>query len=707
MRRTLFLFFILALALKGAEAPTKPLILVSGGNANARIVLADRPDLLGLNYAGWRLDKTRSVRYAAEFLQRYLKMITGVTVPIITDVATGASRPLICVGRSRFTAFLEKERQALPPEGFILRREGNVVAIAGEIAPETDLLEYRGADRGTFFGVLEFLERVGGVRWYFPHELGAVIPKKNHLQVDNLNLVKYPFFPMRTGAVYHAETTDEFSDCLPVTRAGNSTGFHVNHTHDGWYRYAGKYPEIFALGPDGRSTAVENEEGGHKANRLCYSQPKVLELELQHIKEFYQQGTKYCNFSLEPSEKYVRFLPKDLENIYHCRCPKCQARWTEDVPNSKVSEIIFGYAANLAREIGRLYPGRRLATGAYSGFLYPPSTVEIPENLDVMVCTVMGNAKLVAPGHWKYMTDVVESWHQRLKGDRRRLFVFEYLVYPSCEAPTFYPHTMKKWFQFLKDKISGGFNNGASPQRNLMTYRFSLVNGWLWHQLLWNPEADVDQLLEGFYSDLFGPVSKPMKELFTLAINCWENAPWGEGVNPGSVSYVPERFLYRDVYSKAAVEKMKLFLEQARKEVPADSDYRRRVEYFGEAFELFFKKAASFQKAAATLPEYRASRVSAVPVIDGRLDEPEWQKAPAIRLTDWKTGEEAPVASEIKILHNGRTLFFGAQLETKSSESLVSAGKRRDDEAILSDDRLQIDFDLQKKNSYSFRLFTG
>ncbi|HOJ41005.1 MAG TPA: hypothetical protein PK644_11135, partial [bacterium] len=77
------------------------------------------------------------------------------------------------------------------------------------------------------------------------------------------------------------------------------------------------------------------------------------------------------------------------------------------------------------------------------------------------------------------------------------------------------------------------------------------------------------------------------------------------------------------------------------------------------------------------------------------------------RLTDWKTGEEAPVASEIKILHNGRTLFFGAQLETKSSESLVSAGKRRDDEAILSDDRLQIDFDLQKKNSYSFRLFTG
>ena len=70
----------------------------------------------------------------------------------------------------------------------------------GEIAPDDDLLEYRGADRGTLFGVFEFLERCAGVRWYFPNELGVVIPTKTHLAVTQIDVTRSPYYPMRTGA---------------------------------------------------------------------------------------------------------------------------------------------------------------------------------------------------------------------------------------------------------------------------------------------------------------------------------------------------------------------------------------------------------------------------------------------------------------------------------------------------------------------------
>lgn len=584
----LFLFLLGATEQNQQSTELKPLIFLDSGVGYGQIVVADVPDHIGINFSGWRLDRTRTTRYAAEFLQRYIERVTGVSLPIVTELTANPGKPLICVGRSSLTNFIEKERQTLLPEGFIIRRQGGVLAIVGEIAPSNDLLEYRGADRGTLFGVFEFLERVCGIRWYFPHEIGVVIPTSSALKVDKIDIAMNPFFPMRTGAIYYSETTGEFADVLPVTRYGNTTGFYSNHTHDSWWKYLEKYPEIFAVGPDGERMTFKGGSGGNKYNHLDYSNPKVLEIDLQQIREFDEQRIRHWDLSLVPSERYVRFLPKDIENIYHCECELCKAQWTSGIDNSLLSNLIFGYSSKFAHEVKTRYPGRRLATCAYAGFLSPPSNVELQDNIDVMICTLKGNMKLVSPGHWQYTTDLVNKWLTRLGNDPKRVFVFEYLVYPISEAPMLYPNTMKRWVQFLKGKCSGGFSNGVNPKSNLMLYRFSLINGWFWHKLLWNPDADVDALLNGFCRDLFGPAEKPMKELFTLTIDRWENAPWGTEVNPGVVSLVNDKFLYQKVYPKDVIEKMKLMLKQARKEAQGSGIYAKRVEYFGEAFEMFF-----------------------------------------------------------------------------------------------------------------------
>lgn len=593
----LLLLFLVGKAVHSSQSlEDKMLILVSQNKAHGQIVVADVPDHIGINFGGWHLDQTKTTLYAAEFLQRYIKRITGVTMPIVGESAASPDLPLICVGRSSLTGFIEQDRRKLSPEGFIIRRQGRIVAIAGEVAPSTDLIEYRGADRGTLFGVFEFLERVCGVRWYFPHEIGVVIPILSVIEINNIDLTMYPYFPMRTGAVYYSETTGEFADVLPVTRYGNTTGFYTNHTHDQWWKYIEKYPEIFAVGADGERNIFKNGPGGPRFNHIDYSNPSVLEIELRQIKEFDEQHIRHYPLSREPSEKYVSFMPKDNENINHCQCDLCKAQWTTENDNSKLSNLIFGYSAKLALEIKKKYPGRRLATGAYAGYLFPPTKVSIPDNMDVMICTVKGNSKLVSPAHWKYNTDLVNQWLERLGNNPARVFVFEYLGYPSCSAPTLYPAIMKRWLQFLKGKSSGGFCNGINPKKDLMRYRFSLLNGWLWHKLLWNPDADVDAILNNFYKDLFGPAEKPMRELFTLVINCWENAPWENKVNRGACSFVTDMFLYDKVYPHKVIKEMQQLLRKAREVSPKNTLYSKRVDYFGKAFDMFFNKAAALSQ---------------------------------------------------------------------------------------------------------------
>lgn len=694
-------FFVLSLTLLYGILPVnlsaenlKPIIFVYQKISYGQIVIADRPDLIGTITHEWRLDKTRTTRYAAEFLQEYIEKITGVKMPIRSVSTASLGRPLILVGRSSLTDFVEKERKELPPEGFIIKRKGNRIAIVGEIAGENEISEYRNVDRGTLFGVYEFLEQFCGVRWYFPDELGIVVPKKHLIAVKgDVYIKKFPYFKKRTGGLYAPPGWD----IHPFIRPGNTTGFHVNHTYGApWTNYVKKYfpgnPELFALMPDGK----------RDERRPCYSNPENLKIDMKRVYDWDEKRiSSWWDLALTPSEKYVRFLPWDIENIFHCCCPRCKEKWIDGLENSQLSNLIFGYAVKFANEINKKYPGRRLAAGAYCGYLYPPPDpkIKIPENMDIMICTVKGNAKLVAPGHWKHTTDVVNEWFVRVNKNPDRLFLFEYFVYPSTDAPTLYPHVMKKWFQFLKGKVSGGFNNGYNPVRAPERYRLNILNAWLWHKLLWDPDADVDHLMDGFYKDLFGPSYKPMKSLFSLAIERWEGYDWGTELNPGAVSHVHDRIIYRKIYPPQVIEKMEKLLEEAKKSSPPDSIYLKRVNYFGEAFEFFFQKARNFTHAFNKYKNPRVYKVKEVSDIKKceKFNSSLWKGAEGIHLVDWKTGKEPDIKSTVKVLYDKKNLCVYAMLENPSGSNFISKGKKKDDPAIFSGDHFIIDFDLRKK----------
>lgn len=102
----------------------------------------------------------------------------------------------------------------------------------------------------------------------------------------------------------------------------------------------------------------------------------------------------------------------------------------------------------------------------------------------------------------------------------------------------------------------------------------------------------------------------------------------------------------------------------------------------------------------------RAVRVESAPVIDGRLDEPVWQLAPAIR--DFVQHEPVEGAApseptEVRILYDGEALYVGAWLYDRQATSLVLGEARRDVDLRDMDAFIVVlDTYLDRQNAFVF-----
>ncbi len=111
---------------------------------------------------------------------------------------------------------------------------------------------------------------------------------------------------------------------------------------------------------------------------------------------------------------------------------------------------------------------------------------------------------------------------------------------------------------------------------------------------------------------------------------------------------------------------------------------------------------------AAEEPRVRVTWVDVPPVLDGRLDDDAWQGVPVIdRFTQAFPDEGEPVTerTEVRIVTDGETLFFGVRLhDSEIDRLLLNRGKR--DDRLLWDDRFNVILDTfhDHRNGYFFQV---
>ena len=248
---------VVSLAAEGkaqAASATQPVTLVERGKATAVIVIP----------AG-------SSSAEAVHLQRYIEKVGGAKLDIITEDQLGeakrGARVFVgpCSAASRVV-----DIKNLQPEGFVIKTEGSDLFIVGQDATATGLKV-----AGTFYGVCEFLERYLGVRWLLEGPLGEVTPKQATIAIASANVRQEPPLCMR-GSAGQRVTADQDSKAgswSVYRRLGSRVKISTGHAFAGWWdKYHEKYPEIFALQPNGTRINTNERE------RLCESNPTLWQL---------------------------------------------------------------------------------------------------------------------------------------------------------------------------------------------------------------------------------------------------------------------------------------------------------------------------------------------------------------------------------------------------------------------------------------------
>lgn len=640
----------------------EPAVLVKEGAPAASIVVLDAKDPLA--------------KLAAQELQAHLKLATGATLAIVTGVAPAPAGVKLVLADAAYAGQNGVKVAEVPPEGFEIRTVPDGVMIAGQ---------------NVLWGAYEFLERFVGVRWYFPGELGCSVPTTKSLVIKPVWLADAPAFRNRTNWPENYPGGVEQDRRL---RQGSSWPNRIAcHTPTKWGEYYGKeHPEYFQLRNDGQ----------RDLGMLCYSHPATLEQYLTTVDEYY--AGKYVDAKgkktagpwgwFEPNEHVISVSPNDA--AVTCYCELCRAKWDAKGGSlGEASSIVADFVSRLANRVGQRWPDKTVTYLAYINYTVPPAGITFPGNVEVHVCGMRALANYKEPAIARSEQEIIDGWYAIAK---RPLQIWHYICWPddSTTAPYLFPHVIKSFYQGNRGKVVGTFINGSGnhwPRHHISLYA--------WLKCMWNPDYNVDAAIDEHCRRLYGPAATTMRELIQAQMDAWEKSRWatlpaGHNVSPQSV--------HDESFTRARVAELKVLLAKARTEATADELALKRIAYHAPALELFFKESEDYHGGTGRAA-VRAMKAGEDPVIDGKLDDPAWERAESatlIKALD-KTNPKAMYPTTVRSVWTARGITFGLRMSEPEPAKLVTRLKGHDDSQLWFDDNVEVFLDPTGKRASYFQ----
>jgi hypothetical protein len=536
-------------AVAGAQGATPPLFIVDKGKSDAVIVQSPQ--------AG------PHERRAAGDLAKYIKMMTGVAVPIADtaearDAALASGGPLLLLGKAALAAkpqlaghlqSLLKKQPFLRADGIILSREGNKVYLAGS------------NDESHYFAAAELL-RGWGVRWFMPGAFGECVPEETSLAVGDLDLAHAPPFEVRTFAVAWlggAAGAEEFQlrnmmiDSKSVPVAGHALGRYTKGLAESPF-------EVPLTDPNTMNQVAEKADS-------AYAEGKAISLAMEDG----LYGSSY------PRDKELMALQWD----------KYSLRWA-------VTDAMLELLNGVARRLHERRPASTAKIGflIYSNMLLPPkrdialepALYGLLAPIDIDPSHAMGD--LQSPPKNEYR-EILEKWVKLTQG---RLMIYDYdqsmLVWRDLPNPS---HLAFR--DDVKRYRDAGLLGFVTETR--MALATTGINLYLRGRLMWDPDDDVDALLEDFYAKFFGPAQAPMRAYWSAIFDAWRNTRVTEH----------EYFVAPAIFTPALVERLGALLLQA-EEAAADLRAPQRLLSRNEA--LYLERLKFVRLGYETLKSYMA-----------------------------------------------------------------------------------------------------
>lgn len=433
------------------------------------------------------IDATEATKQVAVELADYLGRMSGAAF----EVTTGDGSSGVVLGT------IEQFPSDAPTEPLAIRNNSDGKEAYAIRTEQSRVLLLGATDLGASHAAYRFLERLG-CRWFFPAKEWEVVPARRTLTTASIDETSRPallarriwyawgFFDRTEG-----RARSEYNDWARRNRMAASLAVRVNHAwaHISRDQVFVEHPEYLAL-----------VNGERKRPQLCVSNPQVQKILVQHALD---------QIAKDPALEMVSMGPGDGAGF--CECESCAKL-------GNVSDQVYFAVNHVAKAVADKHPGKMVSVYAYRECSDPPSFKLEP---NVYVQLTSGN------NYGKYSFDeLLRLWPKVCSN----LGVYDYY---------------DVW-AFNKDMLPGKSGANLSYLRKAIpryiaagTTSMDCESGNCWglygrgyyiaNRLMWDPKADVDEILADFYAKAFGPAASAVERYYER-VDPGNNPIMGEGL---------------------------------------------------------------------------------------------------------------------------------------------------------------------------------
>jgi tetratricopeptide (TPR) repeat protein len=693
-------------------------LLVEDGRPRAEIVITEEPP--------------RTTLLAAQELQTYLQKIAGAKLEIVTE-PTGKTPVKIYVGRSDHTDRLKITAEDLKYGAYrIVSGDDWLVLIgddteftpiepwprsnndwvSGRVHAEWDKItgatwgnplsqlrkHYTGSagsfgkpghkkfhddgevhvwgydERGSFNAVCGLLRKLG-VRWYWPGELGDVVPSMDSIPLPQIDETVRPDFEVRKFNIrfgVHGRDAAKWFMHLGVREPYGLQTAHGLHTMTHREEILRNHPDWFALYGGKRQN-----QPGQRLNQLCYSNEELLHETVRYVRAQFD----HYDFDV------VSVMPPDGYTAM-CQCPLCKGK---DSPErdyrGKLSDYVWDFVNRVAREVKKTHPDKMISNCAYGVYTLPPEKIDKLES-NVQVIIVGGRRpRNNKPQEQEELRRLRAAWVAKTDNP---IMIFE--NYPFTDRgwylPAYVPHAQGESINDTKG-ISRGEDIWLSLGRGLDdgALGFNHFQVYFTARMYWGgKQQSVDELLDQYCRLFYGPAESQMKVFFLYCEDNWQE-------------------MEKD---KAKVDRCFELLAAAQGRVEAESVYGRRIARIDQFLEALRNKGEQLARQRGPVPQVRLARGARDIAIDGKLDDAFWREAPVHavgRLRELQTGRRPIYGTSFQAAWgDDGALYFAIRCEDHAGEPLNIGATRGEDSATWYGDVVEILLETEAHSYYQLAI---
>ncbi|MDB4439911.1 DUF4838 domain-containing protein, partial [Planctomicrobium sp.] len=430
-----------------------------------------------------------------------------------------------------------------------------------------------------------------GCRFLWPGELGKVVPQQKTIEIDSIDnsfspVLKQRRIRMATGygerkdkgverlgfeeSDFHQfnqaamETTSRDGGWARWHRLGGTLRLASGHSFgDMWEKHKDEHPEWFAVQPDG----TRDQSRSPDRSRLCVSNVELIE---QVARDRIERLNK-------SDVKTVSIGPNDGGQTSFCLCEECRKL---DPPNSRKLEngrlaltdrYVF-FWNEIAKRVVKVHPNSWLTADAYSVYSAPPVLRKLHPNIAIRYVGIKYNNDEKR----KQDRDDWDAWSQAVQNIYFRPNLL--LSGRRQGTPMVYVHKMAEDMQYMASNSLIGTDFDSCCHH----WATQGLNYYVCAKLHWNPDLNVDELIDDYCQTGFGDGAKFVKQ-YILKIESITN------------DMAAKQLGYTELYTPQVIAELRSNLASADAATKNDINANKRVAFLRSGIEYTDAYVAAFR----------------------------------------------------------------------------------------------------------------